>query len=186
MYFLLRVIKRHLVPGLLLFLAAGILSTALAAGTPGLEQLAISEGSWVYHGRVLGDGKSPPTDFVWHADCRWSANRAFMMRSFSNSWGKKHINSLVVDTYNAHDKAFWHYEIFQDGDDAGKPFAAKMQIDGPTRMEEWSESRRGKTIRQRIVYKFASDRKVSVSFRQADNGNAWKTTASGTGEKKGP
>jgi hypothetical protein len=175
--------SRYFVSGLLLWLAPCLSSAALAAADAGLEQLAISEGSWVYHGQVSGDSKSPPTEFVWHADCRWSANRAFMMCSFSNTWGGKHINSLVVDTYNQHDKAFWHYEIFEDGDEPGKPFASKMQIDGSTRTEEWTESRHGKTVHQRIVYKFASDRKVTVSFEQSKDGTAWKTTATGTGEK---
>ena len=175
---------RYVVSGLLL--AACVALPALAAGNAGLEQLAISEGSWVYHGRVFGDAKSRPTDFVWHADCRWSANRAFMMCSFSNTWGQQHINSLVVDTFNPNDKAFWHYEIFEDGDAPDKPFASKMQIDGPTRIEQWTESHHRKTIRQRIVYKFESDRKVTVSFQQSENGKAWKTTATGTGEKTVP
>jgi hypothetical protein len=174
----------HVVSGLAPAFAACISSTVFAMDGAGLEKLAISEGSWVYHGQVSGDAKSPPTDFVWHADCRWSANRAFMMCSFSNIWGGKHINSLVVDTFNPHDKAFWHYEIFEDGDQPGKPFASKMQINGPTRIEEWMESRHGKAVRQRIVYKFASDRKVTVSFQQSD-GKAWKTTANGMGEKTG-
>jgi hypothetical protein len=180
--------SRHFVSGLLLLLslASCISSAALAADGARLEQLAISEGSWVYHGHVSGDAESPPTDFVWHADCRWSANRAFMMCSFSNIWGKQHLNSLVVDAFNSHDKAFWHYEIFEDGDAPGKPFASKMQINGPTRTEEWTESHHGKAIRQRIVYKFASDRKVTVAFQQSEDGKAWKTTASGTGEKTGP
>jgi len=177
--------KSHfLVPALVL--ATSNSSAVSAANNAGLEQLAISEGSWVYHGRVSGDVESPPTDFVWHADCRWAANRAFMMCSFSNTWGKKHINSLVVDTFNAHDKAFWHYEIFEDGDEPGKPFASKMQIDGPTRTEEWTETHHGKSIRLRIVYNFESDRKVTVSFQQSEGGKAWKTTANGTGEKTGP
>lgn len=171
---------------LLLLLAGGISSPALAAGNTGLEQLAISEGSWLYHGQVFGGAGSRPTEFVWHADCRWSANRAFMMCSFSNSWGGRHINSLVVDTFNHHDHAFWHYEIFEDGGAPGKPFASKMQIDGSTRVEEWTESSHGKAIRQRIVYKFASDKKVTVSFQQSEDGKAWKTTANGTGEKTGP
>ncbi|MGH6877826.1 MAG: hypothetical protein ACREHV_10685 [Rhizomicrobium sp.] len=171
--------------GLFLLLAACISSGALAAGSAGLEQLAISEGNWVYHGQVFGGAGSRPTGFVWHADCRWSANRAFMMCSFSNIWGGRHINSLVVDTFNSHDHAFWHYEIFEDGDAPGKPFASKMQIDGPTRIEEWTESEHGKPIRQRIVYKFLSDRKVTVSFQQYGD-KAWKTTANGTGEKTGP
>lgn len=178
--------SHYLARGLLALLGTCIASAAFAAGGVGLEQLAISEGSWVYHGHVRGNAKSPPTDFVWHADCRWSANRAFMMCSFSNTWGKQHINSLVVDTYNPRDRAFWHYEIFEDGDAPDKPFASKMQIDGPTRTEEWTESHRGKAVRQRIVYRFASDRKVTVSFEESQDGKTWKTTANGTGEKTGP
>ncbi len=178
--------SRYLVSGLLLTLAACAASAALAAGDTGIEQLAISEGSWVYHGQVRGDARSHPTAFVWHADCRWAANRAFMMCSFSNTWGAKHINSLVVDTFNRHDKAFWHYEIFEDGEAPDKPFAAKMQIDGPTRIEEWTQSEHGKAIRQRIVYQFASDRTVAVSFQQSEDGKVWKTTANATGEKTGP
>ena len=84
--------NRYFVPGLLLSLSISLSSAALAAGGAGLQQLAISDGSWVYNGHVLGEAGSRPTDFVWHADCRWSANRAFMMCSFSNSWGKQHIN----------------------------------------------------------------------------------------------
>ena len=177
---------RYFLSGLLLSLAVCIPSAAFAAHDAGLKQLAISEGSWVYRGHVFGDAGSRPTEFVWHADCRWSANRAFMMCSFSNTWGKQHVNSLVVDTFNPHDKAFWHYEIFEDGDAPDKPFASKMQIDGPTRIEEWTESLHGRAIRQRIVYKFASDKKVTVSFQQSQDGNAWKTTANGEGQKIGP
>jgi hypothetical protein len=178
--------SRYFVSGLLLALAACISSAALAGNDAKLEQLAISEGSWVYHGHMFGGAGSRPTAFVWHADCRWSANRAFMMCSFSNTWAGRHINSLVVDTFNHHDNAFWHYEIFEDGDAPGKPFASKMQIDGPTRIEEWTESHHGKAIRQRIVYKFASARKVTVSFQQSQDGKVWKTTANGAGEKTGP
>ncbi|HLY04711.1 MAG TPA: hypothetical protein VKR31_03085 [Rhizomicrobium sp.] len=178
--------SRHFAPGLLLALATAAASAALAAGDAGHQQLAISEGSWVYRGHVFGDAKSRPTDFVWHADCRWSANRAFMMCSFSNSWGRQQINSLVVDTFNPRDHAFWHYEIFEDGDAPDKPFAAKMHIEGMTRSEEWTEKDHGKSVRQRIVYNFASDRKVTVSFQQSEDGKVWKTTANGTGEKTGP
>jgi hypothetical protein len=170
----------------LLMVSLASLITAPAFATGGIEQLAISEGAWVYHGHVSGDAKSPPTDFVWHADCRWSANRAFMLCSFSNTWGKQHINSLVADTYNAHDKTFWHYEIFENGDTPDKPFASKMQIDGPTRTEEWTENHHGKTIHNRIVYTFESDRKVTVSFEKSEDGKVWKTIANGTGEKTGP
>jgi hypothetical protein len=61
-----------------------------------------------------------------------------------------------------------------------------MQIDGPTRTEEWTETEHGKTMHQRIVYAFVSDKKVTVSFQQSDDGNAWKTTAEGRGDKTGP
>jgi hypothetical protein len=61
-----------------------------------------------------------------------------------------------------------------------------MQIVGPTRIEEWTESRHGKPIRQRIVYKFESDTKVTVSFQQSEEGKAWKTTANGEGQKTRP
>lgn len=169
-----------------LLVSACIASAAHAAGDAKLDLLAISQGSWVYRGHMSGDARSHPTDFVWHADCRWSANRAFMMCSFSNTWGRQHINSLVVDTFDHRDNTFWHYEIFEDGDAPARPFAAKMQIVGPVRIEEWTESRHGKTVRQRIVYRFASDRKVTVSFLQSQDGKAWKTTASGIGEKTGP
>ena len=173
----------HFVAVCLFSLGTCIASASLAAGNVWLDRLAISEGSWIYHGHVSGDAKSPPTDFVWHADCRWSANRAFMMCSFSNSWGRQHINSLVVDTYNHRDKAFWHYEIFEDGDAPDKPFASRMRIAGPTRIEEWTESRHRKPVHQRITYKFLSDRKVTVSFEQSDDGRVWRTTANGAGEK---
>lgn len=175
--------RRYVASALLISLASLVASSASSAG--GLEQLAISEGTWVYHGRTSGDAHAPPADFVWHADCRWSANRAFMLCSFSNIWGKEHINSLVADTFNARDNTFWHYEIFEDGDQPDKPFAAKMHIDGPTRTEEWTETDHGKTMHNRIVYNFVSDKKVTVSFQQSEDGKAWKTTASGTGEKTG-
>lgn len=177
--------SRRFAFSLLVSLSACISSAAFAAADAGLEQLAVSEGSWVYHGHLLAGSGSRPAAFVWHADCRWSANRAFMMCSFSNTWGKKHINSLVVDTFNPRDKTFWHYEIFEDGDTPDKPFASRMKIDGPTRIEEWTETHRGKSIRQRIVYRFVSARDVTVSFEQSDDGKSWRTTASGTGQKTG-
>lgn len=174
---------KHFVAAVVVSLAVS--SAALAEPDAHLSQLAVSEGSWVYHGRTLGGAGEKPAAFVWNAECRWSANRAFMMCSFSNTWGGHHINSLVVDTFNHLDHAFWHYEIFEDGDNADKPFAAQMRIDGPIRSEEWTQARHGKTIHMRIVYKFASDKKVAVTFQQSPDGKSWKTTAMGTGEKTG-
>lgn len=169
----------------LVFLLAGS-PAALAAPDAHLAQLAVSEGRWVYHGHTFGGPGEKPVDFVWNADCRWSANRAFMMCSFSNTWGAEHVDSLVVDTFNEKDHAFWHYEVFKNGDTPDKPFASKMKIDGATRSEEWTQTSHGKTSHLRIVYQFASDKKVAVSFEQSADGKAWKTTAAGTGEKTGP
>lgn len=93
------------------------------------------------------------------------------------------MDSVVVDTYNHRDKSFWHYEIFDDDSSAGKPFAARMRIDGPTRTESWTETHKGKTVHVRIVYRFASADRVTVLFQESKDGTRWKTTASGAGEK---
>lgn len=176
--------SRRLLPVFLLSLASSIPCAAFAAGPPDdgaqLHQLDVSAGHWVYHGRMLG---AHPSAWTWNEDCNWSGNHVFMLCSFSNTWGGRHVDSVVVDTYNRHDDSFWHYEIFSNGAEAAKPFASKMQIDGATRSETWSEARHGKSMQQRIVYKFASDSKVTVVFQQSSDGSNWKTTASGTGEK---
>ncbi|HET9107780.1 MAG TPA: hypothetical protein VFN79_11375 [Steroidobacteraceae bacterium] len=108
-----------------------------------------------------------------------------MLCSFSNTWAGRHVDSVVVDTYDPQKKTFWHYEIFNTGRAAGKPFAARMRIDGATRSEAWTRRRDGKVVHQRIVYEFAAGGKVSVSFQQSSDGTHWKTTATGTGEKIG-
>ncbi|MDE2261997.1 MAG: hypothetical protein KGL45_05705 [Gammaproteobacteria bacterium] len=181
--------NRHLLPGFLLFLAscmpsAALAQSATAGGGAELSQLDISAGRWVYHGRFIGAGARPGA-WTWHEDCRWSANRAFMLCSFSNTWAGRHVDSVVADTYNRRDETFWHYEIFDDARSADKPFAARMRIEGPTRIESWTEKHDGKTVHQRIVYKFASANTVTVLFQQSEDGTHWKTTASGTGEKTG-
>lgn len=150
-----------------------------------LAQLNVSAGRWVYHGHFLGHGDSRPRSWTWHEDCRWSATHVFMLCSFSNTWAGRHVDSVVVDTYDPQKKTFWHYEIFNTGRAAGKPFAARMRIDGATRSEAWTRRRDGKVVHQRIVYEFAAGGKVSVSFQQSSDGTHWKTTATGTGEKIG-
>ena len=181
--------NRRLLPGFLLLLVASIPCAALAQSAPAdsgkLHQLDISAGRWVYHGHSLGSKGTQPSDWTWHEDCRWSANRVFMLCSFSNTWAGRHVDSVVVDTYDPHGDSFWHYEIFNSGDSAGKPFASKMRIDGATRVESWTGTRHGKSVHQQIVYKFASDSKVTVLFQSSRDGTHWETTASGTGEKVG-
>lgn len=177
--------SRLLLPGFLLVLIPYIPSAAVAqspsAQDSPLHRLDVSAGHWVYHGQSLGGKGAPASAWTWNEACRWSANHIFMLCSFSNTWGGKHVDSVVVDTYSRKDGAFWHYEIF--GDSGAKPFASKMQIDGATRSESWTETRKGKSVRQRIVYKFASPTKVTVQFQRSQDGTHWQTTASGTGEK---
>lgn len=180
---------RESLPGLLLVLLSCVPCAALATGPPAgsakLRELDISAGRWIYHGHFVGEKGTRPGAWTWHEDCRWSANRAFMLCSFSNTWAGRHVDSVVVDTYDRRDDAFWHYEIFNGGDSAGKPFAARMRIDGATRIESWTRTRGGKSIHQRIVYEFTSGDRVTVRFQQSRDGSHWQTTASGTGEKIG-
>jgi hypothetical protein len=181
--------NRRLLPGFLLSLVSFISYVAVAQGVPAgsgpLHQLDVSAGRWVYHGHFVGSKGHPPSDWTWHEDCRWSENRVFMLCSFSNTWAGRHVDSVVIDTYDPRGSSFWHYEVFNSGDSAGKPFASKMRIDGDTRIESWTDSRHGESVQQRIVYKFASDNKVTVSFQRSKDGVHWDTTAMGTGERVG-
>jgi len=173
--------NRFLLPGFLL-LVSYLPLAAVAENPPAqdtaLQQLDVSAGRWVYHGQSMG---AHPSAWTWNEDCRWSANRAFMLCSFSNTWGGRHVDSVVVDTHSRKDGAFWHYEIFNDS--GAKPFASKMQIDGTARTESWTDTHKGKTVHQRIVYEFTSPSKVTVQFQRSQDGTHWQTTASGTGEK---
>ena len=180
--------KRDLLPVFLLALlpcvpAAAAPAATTASAVAGLHELDVSAGRWIYHGRSMGGAGVKPSAWTWHEDCRWSANRAFMLCSFSNTWGARHVNSVVIDTYDRHAHTFWHYEVFDSGSAAGKPFASRMRIDGPVRIESWTGKHHGKPIERRIVYRFASDRRVSVRFEESKDGTHWKTTASGTGVK---
>lgn len=148
-----------------------------------LDQLDVSAGRWIYHGQFLATKTSPATPWTWHEDCRWSANHVFMQCSFSNTWAGKHVNSLVADTYNARDHSFWHYELFSNSDTPDKPFASRMQINGSTRSEAWTQTKNGKSVHNRIVYDFVSDKEVKVVFQQSSDGAHWTTTAKGTGRK---
>lgn len=180
--------NRLVLPVFSMLLVSCMATAALAQSPPAagaaIHQLDVSAGRWIYHGHFLGGKSAHPSEWTWHEDCHWSDNQVFMLCSFSNTWAGRHVDSVVVDTYDRKGGTFWHYEIFNSGDSAGKPFASKMQIDGNTRTESWSESRKGKSVHQRIVYKFASPEKVAVMFQQSPDGTHWKTTASGTGEKQ--
>ena len=179
--------SRPLLSGFLLLLLSALPAAARAASRPGqsskLRELAVSAGRWVYHGQFRPRAGAPASAWTWHEDCRWSANQAFMLCSFSNTWAGRHVDSVVVDTYDRQDHTFWHYEVFNSGRSAGKPFAARMQINGPTRIESWRSARNGKSVRERIVYDFVSASSVTVRFQRSTDGMHWKTTASGAGER---
>ena len=181
--------NRHLLAAAMLPLASWTAGAAPAHSPPAdgatQRELDVSAGRWVYHGHFLGGADAPASPWTWHEDCRWSANRLFMLCTFSNTWAGRHVDSVVVDTYDPKGGSFWHYEIFNSGRSAGKPFAVRMQIDGATRTESWTGRVKGKTLHQRIVYQFASDERVTVLFQESEDGAHWKTTASGTGEKTG-
>ncbi len=171
-------------------LLIGVLSSSIAlAHTPnnssGLTKLAVSEGHWVYHGHFLQDVGSQKGNWTWDENCRWASNGAFMLCSFSNDWNGRHINSIVVDTYNARRKAFWHFEIFNSGPSARNPFAAKMEIVGNRRVESWVEEKNGKKMYERIVYVFSGSDHVKVWFQRSATGKGWMSTAIGVGKKTG-
>lgn len=182
--------SRHLLPGFVLLLVSALPAGAIAAHRPAaharVHELGIAAGRWVYHGHFIGHNGTRMSAWTWHANCGWSANRAFMLCSYSNTWAGEHVDSVVVDTYNHQDHSFWHYEIFNSGHSPGKPFAARMRIDGLTHIESWTSTRKGRSIHQRIVYTFASADKVTVRFQQSAGGMHWRTTAIGIGEKVGP
>src|SRR6185437_12672819 len=105
--------SRLLLPGFLLLLVSSIPPAAVAQSPPpqdtALHQLDVSAGRWVYHGQAMDGKGAQPSAWTWNADCRWSANHVFMLCSFSNTWGGRHVDSVVVDTYSSKDGAFWHY-----------------------------------------------------------------------------
>lgn len=182
--------SRHRLPGLMVLLVSILPAVAAAAGPsagPGrLRELGATAGRWVYHGDFRVRAGAPAAAWTWHADCGWAANGAFMVCSFANTWAGRHVNSVVVDTYDRRAHTFWHYEVFNSGRSAGRPFATKMQIHGRTWIESWRAVQGGKPVRERIVYRFASAERVRVWFQRSSEGRPWRTTASGVGTRVAP
>ena len=150
----------------------------------GLAELAVSEGHWIYRGRFLQRVGFQKGNWIWDEKCRWAGNLAFMLCSFSNNWNGKRVNSIVVDTYDAQRRSFWHFEIFDSGPSAKKPFVARMSIRGNRRVESWIYKKNGKSMHERIVYIFSDSDRVKVWFQRSATGQAWTTTAVGVGKKK--
>lgn len=174
---------RIALPLLLAALGTGA-AAATNASPPQLRKLDAAVGRWVFHGKTLNTAFGKPGAWTWHADCGWSPGRLFLECSFDNEWSGKAVKSLVVDTYNAHDHAYWHYEIFAAGAGGAHPFVSRMAIDGATWIEYGTEEHAGKRFRERIVYRYASPTRVAVAIEVSKDGTHWTAVDRGEGVKQ--
>ena len=149
-----------------------------------LQKLDIATGHWVFHGKSTNSRDGKTGSWTWRADCRWSADGLYLLCLFHNSWSGQAVKSLVVDTWNAHDKSYWHYEMFSAGATGKHPFSSRMTIKGNTWIEYGHSEDHGKTIRTRIVYVYASATRVHVDIQVSDDGKHWKTVDAGEGVKQ--
>ena len=171
----------------LVLLAASLsLFVAAHAGERGrpaaLRELDPAVGRWVFHGRSL----SPkPGVWTWHADCRWSRpDRRFLECTFDNDWNGRPVRSLVVDTYNTHDHAFWHYEMFAAGAGGARPFVSRLIIQPDLWVEE-SPGRAGRGA-ERIVYHYLPDHRVRVTIEVRAPSGSWTRVDRGVGRRLPP
>ena len=171
----------------LVLLAASLgLFAAAHAGERGrptaLRGLDPAVGRWVFHGRSL----SPrPSVWTWHADCRWSRpDRLFLECTFDNDWNGRRVRSLVVDTYNTHDHAFWHYEMFAAGAGGARPFVSRLIIQPDLWVEE-SPGRAGRGA-ERIVYHYLPDHRVRVTIEVRAPSGSWTRVDRGVGRRLPP
>jgi hypothetical protein len=162
--------------------ALGVLPGASAASSDfvpaELAQLAPSIGRWVFHGTSREHGKTVP--FTWNENCRWSSNRLYLECTFSNVWGGKPVESLVVDTYNSEDHHFWHYELYASGAPSTDLLVSRMTIEGNTWIE-YGEAKPGKPVTERIVYRWDPPARVHVEIQHSKDGKTWTVEAAGEG-----
>lgn len=160
--------------------------SAFAAGvqglSPELQELDVSAGHWIYHGETLNTpfGKAGP--WTWNEYCRWSQSREFMLCDFVNDWAGRSLKSLVIDTWSAKDKSYWHYELFPDS--GTQPFISKMTITGNTRVEYAESENHGMKYRTRITYVFNSPTHVKVKIEISRDHAPWVTADEGEGVKR--
>ncbi|HEY4128222.1 MAG TPA: hypothetical protein VGN70_09275 [Gammaproteobacteria bacterium] len=149
---------------------------------PQFKALDVQAGHWLYRGTTSFDGK--PGTFTWDEHCSWSSNRLFLNCSFDNDWSGDKVQSEVVDTWNAKDQAYWHYEFFAVGGGGDHPFAAKMSIQGNTWIELGEDDDQGKKSYTRISYVYTSPTQVKVRLETSPDQKTWKTVLDGTGIKQ--
>ncbi len=173
---------------LVLIAAAFALTPALAADFPAvapqLKALDVQSGHWVYHGTTTDSATGKTGSFTWDEHCSWSSDKLFLNCSFDNDWSGEKVQSEVVDTWNAKDQAYWHYEFFAVGDSGEKPFSSKMIIQGNTWTELGEDDDQGKKSYDRISYVYASPTQVTVKIEVSPDQKQWKTVLSGTGTKQ--
>jgi hypothetical protein len=149
-----------------------------------LAKLNISVGRWVFHGKSLKTASGKAGGWTWNEDCRWSPNHLYLECTFSNDWAGKKVESLVVDTYNTKDHSYWHYELYAAGSGGRSPFVSRMTISGNTWTEYGEDSEHGNRIRERIVYRWASPTRVSVTIESSKDGVHWVILDKGEGIKQ--
>ncbi len=158
-------------------LAVALISFPAFSQTPEFHKLDISEGHWVFHGTTLKTRSGKPAPWTWNEDCRWSPNHLYLQCTFSNVWGGKPVESLVVDTYNTTDHRYWHYEFYSGGAPGDKPFVAPMDINGNTWIEHGEKG-------MRIVYVWDSPKHVLVTIEKSKDGVHWDVIDRGEGIKQ--
>lgn len=170
--------------GVLLF-AAPALAGGFPSRAPELNALDVQAGHWIYHGTTTPDkagGKAGT--FTWDEHCGWSADQLFLTCSFDNDWSGHKVQSLVVDTWNARDKSYWHYEMFAVGSGGAKPFASRMRINGNTWTETGEDDAHGKKSYDRISYVYTSPTAVTVKIEVSQDKQHWKTILAGRGARQ--
>jgi hypothetical protein len=140
-----------------------------------LRMLNVSLGRWVFHGTSKSRTGKTGT-WTWRENCQWSPNHIYLECTFSNVWSGRPAESLVVDTYNAVDHAFWHYEMFSAGGRGAKPFAAKMAVT-PTTWVEYGGPH------ERITYHWGPAGHVKVAIEASKDGTHWTVVDQGTGTR---
>lgn len=179
--------KRRLWLLLVFGIACTFASSLLAGGrplSPELQKLNISLGRWVFHGKSLRTPPGKTGAWTWNEDCRWSSNQRYLLCTFSNIESGKPVETLVVDTYNSTDHSYWHYELYSEGRGGNNPFVTRMEIRGNTWLEYGVPRAPGKKPGERIVYRWQSPSRVTVTIENSKDGVHWTPVSRGEGVKE--
>lgn len=168
-----------------LLVAAPMFAGASPPPAPELKALDVQAGHWTYHGTIAPDkagGKA--RTFTWDGRCNWSVDKLFLTCSFDVDWSGRKLQSLVVDSWNTHDKSYWHYEVFAVGGSGAKPFVSRMTIHGNTWTAIGEEIEDGRKNYDRITYVYTSPTEATVKIDVSQDRKQWKTVLEGRGVKQ--